>query len=61
MRDKYIEDRVSAQLKRDISILTGAIPELIALEAKVPEQQYSGGVVGKSVQDFNDVVKIING
>tara|TARA_A100001515_G_scaffold141067_1_gene137526 strand:+ start:830 stop:2032 length:1203 start_codon:yes stop_codon:yes gene_type:complete len=61
MRDKYISDRVSAQLKRDISILTGAIPELIALEAKVPEQQYSGGVVGKSVQDFNDVVKIING
>ena len=26
-----------------------------------PETQYSGGVVGKSVQSFNDVVKTING
>ena len=60
-RQSAIKDLVKRDLEYSISFLKELNPELIALEAKVPEQQYSGGVVGKSVQDFNDVVKIING
>ena len=58
MRDKFIKDRVDAQIQREIDILQSSIPELKLLE--ITEEKYSGGVVGQSMQNFNDIVKVLN-
>jgi len=60
IREKYLNDKVQKEIESQISILINAIPELSSMVAPT-ELQYSGGVVGKSVQDFNDIVKILNG
>ena len=60
-RQSIVKDLVRPQLEFQINFLKEEIPELELLEAKAPEEKYSGGVVGKSTKNFNDVIKIING